>query len=125
MVNLQIRAVRRGHATVSGGAPAYAKCVCTRLHTRTRKCGTRRRLPIAAHDRHSRARRLASLARPSLALRTFVVREESVRSPGQDLPHGQVICGGLLGCGPSDAVRTVSLSPSPPSGNSAASGYRP
>ena len=41
----------------------------------------------ALSDRLPRTRRCASLARPYVALRPHVVREESTRSPGQDLPR--------------------------------------
>ena len=56
--------------------------MCTRPHTRTGKIGSHSRRPIAARDRLSHTRRCASLARPCVALRTYVVRAESTRLSG-------------------------------------------
>ena len=70
---------------------AQIQVVCPRTLSRcvfgcTRKIGSCRRRSIAARDRLSCVRRLASFALPRIALRTYVVLGESARLPGQDLP---------------------------------------
>ena len=98
------RAACRRHASSSGGAPAHAKYMCTRPHTRTHKSGSGRRRSIATHDRLSHARRLASLARsPEL-------RSPDGRRPGQGLPRILVRRSEDLGCEVPIAVRIACFS---------------